>query len=154
MAIRNIVKKGDEILGKKSKQVTAFDDRLHMLLDDMRDTLKQANGLGLAAVQVGVLKRLFIMDLQENGGIVEVINPQIIKQEGEQQGHEGCLSFPGYIGDLVRPMKVVVRAQDRHGNEFDIEGQEVVARCLCHEYDHLDGVLYSEKAENVRPVEA
>ena len=154
MAIRNIVKKGDEILSKKSKQVTAFDDRLHMLLDDMRDTLKQANGLGLAAVQVGVLKRLFIMDLQENGGIVEVINPQIIKQEGEQQGHEGCLSLPGYVGDLVRPMKVVVRAQDRHGNEFDIEGQEVVARCLCHEYDHLDGILYSEKAENVRPVEA
>lgn len=143
MALRTIVTEGDSVLNKKCRPVTKFDDRLHMLLDDMTDTLLEAGGVGLAAPQVGVLRRVVVIDLDEDG-ILELINPEIIETSGEQDGMEGCLSVPGKWGMVKRPNIVKVRAQDRDGEWFEAEGEELIARCFCHEIDHLDGRLYTE----------
>ncbi len=144
MAIRNIVKEGDEILTKVCRPVTDFNERLWVLLDDMRETLTQADGVGLAAPQVGVLRRLFIMNVGD--GWVEAINPEIVMQEGEQEGEEGCLSCPGEYGVVRRPQKVRLKAQDRHGNWYFLTAEDLKARCICHETDHLDGILFKKHA--------
>ena len=143
MALRNIVKKGDPILTKKCRAVTEYNERLHTLLDDMKETLADANGAGLAAPQVGILKRVVVIDVGE--GKIELINPVIIKEEGSQIGNEGCLSVPGVYGEVERPNKVTVKAQDRNGNEFTITGEELLARAFCHECEHLDGKLFLDK---------
>lgn len=145
MAIREIRKFPDEILTKKSREVTVFDERLHELLGDMADTLKKADGVGLAAVQVGILRRIAIVDDGEN--FFELINPVIVETDGEQTGTEGCLSFPGKWGEVTRPNYVRVKAQDRFGNEVVYEGSELTARAFCHELEHLDGHNFTEKVE-------
>lgn len=147
MALRKIVTVGDSILNKVCRPVTKFDARLHVLLDDMTDTLIEANGVGLAAPQVGVLRRVVIVDVGD--GIVELINPEIIHTAGEQTGLEGCLSVPGKYGIVTRPNIVTVRAQDRFGEWFEAEGEELIARCFCHELAHLDGQLYTEVADRM-----
>ncbi|MBO4962418.1 MAG: peptide deformylase [Clostridia bacterium] len=147
MAIRNIVQVGDDVLRKKSAEVTEFDSKLWALLDDMAETLKKAQGAGLAGVQVGVLKRIFIVDY--NDTIVEFINPKKIYESGTQIGQEGCLSVKGKYGTVTRPAKVVMEAQDRNGEKFRFNAKGFMAKCLCHEYDHLDGILYIDKATGV-----
>ena len=150
MAIRNIVKDGDEILTKKCRPVTKFDRKLHILLDDMAETMHRANGVGLAAPQVGILRRVVVIDVSpEQDNVLELVNPQIIAYSGTQEGNEGCLSFPGQWGIVKRPNYVKVRAQDRFGNEFETEGKELLARALCHEIDHLNGVVFKEVAERM-----
>lgn len=145
MALREILKTGDPVLNKKAHPVTSFDGRLHALLDDLRETLENAGGAGLAAPQIGILRRAVVVcDSEDN--ILELVNPTIISTEGEQDGLEGCLSVPGYWGFVTRPMKVKVRAQDRDGNWFEVEDEGMTARCFCHELDHLDGRLYTELA--------
>ena len=148
MALRNIVTEGDSVLTKVSRPVTKFDRRLHVLLDDMTDTLVDAGGVGLAAPQVGVLRRVVVVDTGEDG-ILELINPEIIEESGEQTGLEGCLSVPGKYGIVTRPNYVKVRAQDRDGNWFEAEGEELIARCFCHELAHLEGQLYTAVAERM-----
>lgn len=144
MAIRKIVELGqDEILRKKSRPVEKFDDRLHALLDDMAETMYAADGAGLAAPQVGLLKRCVVIDVGE--GLIEMVNPEIIAAEGEMTVVEGCLSVPGRSGRVVRPEKVTVRAQDRNGNFFEKTGEGILAVCMCHETDHLDGIVYVDK---------
>lgn len=145
MAIREIRKAPDEILYKKSREVTAFDKRLCELLDDMADTMYEANGVGLAAVQVGVLKRVCVID--DGSGIIELINPVITKTDGEQTGTEGCLSFPGKWGIVTRPNYVEVEAFDRNGDKVFFRGEGLLARAFCHEIEHLDGHAFTEKAE-------
>lgn len=147
MALRNILTEGNPSLYKKSRPVVKFDDRLHLLLDDMKETLLDAEGVGLAAPQVGVLRRLFLVDTGEE--ILECINPVIVETSGEQIGLEGCLSVPGKYGVVKRPNVVKIRAQDRNGEWFEAEGEELIARCFCHEYAHLDGQLYTEVAERM-----
>ena len=147
MAIRNIVQLGDEVLRKKCFPVTDFGTRTHELLDDMRETLIKANGVGLAAPQVGVLRRIFILDV--DGKYYECINPTIVQQSGEQIGEEGCLSVRGKFGTVNRPYKVTVKAQDRFGKPFTVKASGFLARAFCHENDHLDGILYIDKATNV-----
>lgn len=143
MALRKIVTKEDDILFKKSRPVDSFDDRLHELLDDMKDTLVQANGVGLAAIQVGIRKRVIVIDCGD--GYIELINPEIISQSGEQYEVEGCLSYPGESGITKRPMEVRVKAQDRNGKWCFYTGKELKARCFCHEIDHLDGITYKQR---------
>ena len=145
MAIRNMRIEGDDILRKKSRPVEKFDQRLWELLDDMADTLRQQNGVGLAGVQVGVLRRVFIVDVGE--GLTEFVNPQVVETSGSQTVLEGCLSFPGQWGMITRPNYVRIRAQDRHGKWFEAEGEELIARCFCHELDHLDGIVYTQVME-------
>ena len=147
MAIRKIVVQGDSILTKRCRPVTDFNRRLHILLDDMKDTLAEAQGAGLAAPQVGILRRAVIV-LDDNEEFLELINPEIILQEGEQEGAEGCLSVPGKWGMVTRPYRVKVRAQDRFGAWFEREGEELTARCFCHEIEHLDGHLYVEHIDH------
>ncbi len=147
MAIRKIVVQGDEILNKVCKPVTAFDQKLHTLLDDMADTLRQANGAGLAAPQVGILRRAVVVS-DDGEEILELINPEIVATEGEQTGPEGCLSVPGKFGMVTRPYRVRVRAQDRNGQWFEAEGEELMARAFCHELEHLDGHLYVEHIDH------
>ena len=147
MAIRNIIQAGDETLRKKSFEVTNFDEKLWTLLDDMRDTVKKANGAGLAGPQVGVLRRVFVVDTEE--GFFEFVNPVIVFATGKQTGKEGCLSVKGKWGEVTRPNKVVIRAQDRYGNHFSVTAKEFFARAVCHEYDHLDGILYIDKAISI-----
>ncbi len=142
MAIRNIVKDGDDILHKKCREVVKFDQRLWELLDDMAETMHDADGVGLAGPQVGVLRRVCVIDVGE--GVIELINPVIIKAEGEQETAEGCLSFPGEYGITRRPMYVTVKAQDRNGKFFEISGEELLAKAFCHEIDHLDGIVYKD----------
>lgn len=142
MAIRNIVKVGDDILRKKSREVTKFDARLHQLLDDMKQTLYKSNGVGLAAVQVGVLRRVVVIDCGD--GYIELINPEITEREGEQEEVEGCLSVPGRNGITKRPMKVTLKAQNRDGKWCVYQGEGLKARCFCHELDHLDGILFTD----------
>lgn len=142
MALREIRKDGDEILSKKCKEVKVFDRKLHILLDDMYETMTKANGVGLAAPQVGILKRVAVIDVGE--GRIELINPQIIETSGTQIDNEGCLSFPGLFGEVERPDYVKIKALDRNGKEFEIEGKELLARAMCHECDHLDGVVFKE----------
>ncbi|MBR5708514.1 MAG: peptide deformylase [Oscillospiraceae bacterium] len=151
MGLRNIIKKGDPSLLKKSREVTSFDKRLAALLDDMRETLIAANGLGLAGPQVGVLRRVcLVIDTSgEEEEIVELVNPVIVEAEGEQDGMEGCLSLPGVWGMVKRPMRVKVAAQDRDGNWFEREGEGLTARAFCHEIDHLSGVLFDSVAERI-----
>ena len=143
MAVRNIVEKGDPILRKISRSVLNFDEKLATLIDDMIETMHNADGVGLAAPQVGILRRICVIDVGD--GPIELVNPVIIKEEGEQVGSEGCLSVPGQSGIVKRPMKVTVKAQDRKGNTFEISGEELLARAFCHEIDHLDGILYVDK---------
>lgn len=143
MAYREIRKKDDDVLYKVCKEVKVFDNKLAILLDDMYDTMKESNGVGLAAPQVGILKRVCVIDIGE--GKVELINPVIIKTEGSQIGSEGCLSVPGVYGDVERPNFVSVKAFDRFGNEIEVSGHELMARALCHEIEHLDGHLFLEK---------
>lgn len=160
MGIRNVYKFGDEVLRKKCREVTKFDARLWALLDDMYDTMTQAGGVGLAAPQVGILKRAVVIDISselkkpQKGfkkskintyGRIELLNPEIISTEGTQRGEEGCLSNPGKSGIVERPQFVTVKAQDRNGNEFTISGEGLLARVFCHEIDHLDGVLYIDR---------
>lgn len=148
MALREIIKKGDPVLGKKAHPVTHFDSKLHGLIDDMRETLEEAGGAGLAAPQIGILRRITVV-VDDEDNVLELVNPTIIAAEGEQDGLEGCLSVPGYWGFVTRPMTARVRAQDRHGNWFEVEGTGMTARCFCHELDHLDGRLYTELADRL-----
>ncbi len=144
MAIRNMVLEGDPMLRKTSREVTAFDEKLGILLDDMAETMEQQNGVGLAGVQVGVLRRVVVIDIGE--GRIELVNPTIIKTAGSQVGSEGCLSYPGQFGIVERPDSVTVRAQDRHGNWFEMTGTALLARAFCHEIDHLDGIVFKDHA--------
>lgn len=145
MGLRKILTDKEPALHKVCKPVEKFDGRLHRLLDDMRETLEQANGVGLAAPQVGILRRVVIVDTGEE--ILELINPTLVETDGEQIGAEGCLSVPGKYGLVKRPMYAKVRAQDRDGNWHEAEGEEIIARCFCHELDHLDGIVYTEVME-------
>lgn len=143
MAIRTVRKKGDEILNKVCKPVKNFDNKLAVLLDDMYDTMVEYNGVGLAAPQVGILKRAVVIDTDDER--IELINPEIIFKSGVQVGSEGCLSVPGVFGEVERPMVVTVRAQDRNGKFFEKTGRELLARAFCHEIEHLDGKLFLER---------
>ena len=143
MALRQIVKIGEPVLRKKSKVVKEINDRIIELLDDMADTMYEADGVGLAAPQVGILKRVVVIDIGD--GLIELINPEIIETEGEYLDNEGCLSVPGECGDVLRPYRVKVRALNRFGETIEIEGEELLARAFCHEIDHLDGILYVDK---------
>ena len=155
MALRNILKTGEPRLRKTSRRVTEFNDRLHQLLDDMKETLLNAGGVGLAAPQVGVLRDVILVmdtnreDLTEEEQIIELINPQIVEKAGEQTGPEGCLSVPGEYGIVTRPETVTVKAQDRYGREFTVSGYGLTARCFCHEIDHLSGILFTDLAERM-----
>ena len=145
MGLRKILTDKEPALHKVCKPVTDFDSKLHKLLDDMRDTLLDSGGVGLAAPQVGILRRIFLVDVgEEEPEIVEFINPEILETDGEQVGPEGCLSVPGKYGLVKRPYYAKVRAQDRNGEWFEAEGEELIGRCFCHEYDHLDGIIYTQ----------
>ena len=157
MAIRNIVKDGDEILTKVCRPVDKFDSKLGVLLDDMAETMHHADGVGLAAPQVGILRRIAVVDIGE--GVIELINPEIVEQSGEQECVEGCLSVPGEYGVTKRPYRVVVRAQDRNGKTFELKSEGFRADACCHEIDHLNGInfkahcirmLTDEELENMR----
>ena len=145
MAYRKVRTEEEEVLRKVSKEVKTFDESLWNLLDDMADTMYEENGVGLAAPQVGILKRIFVIDIGE--GLIEFMNPVIVATEGEQFGEEGCLSVPNKYGNVRRPNYVKMRAQDRHGNFFEVEGTELMARAMLHENDHLDGKLYVDLVE-------
>ena len=145
MALRKILTTQEPALHKVCKPVEKFDWRLHRLLDDMADTLAEANGVGLAAPQVGILRRVVIVDTGEK--ILELVNPTLVETSGEQIGAEGCLSVPGKYGLVKRPYYAKVRAQDRNGEWFEAEGEELIGRCFCHELDHLDGIVYTEVME-------
>ena len=148
MAKLNIVKVGDDVLRKVCRPVEKITPRIITLLDDMIETMRAANGCGLAAPQVGILRRIAVVEV-EPGEVIELINPKIIAFSGEQQEQEGCLSIPGKWGITKRPMHVTVRATNRKGEQFDVTGSELFARALCHEIDHLDGILYIDHAEMV-----
>lgn len=149
MALRKIVQDGDPILKKICRPVEKFDEKLAILLDDMRETVLDANGAGLAASQVGILRRVIIVVNIEDDSIIELVNPEIIESDGEQDGAEGCLSFPGEYGMVKRPMHVKVRAQDRNGAFFEIEGTEFLARAFCHETDHLNGIVFKQRVSRM-----
>ncbi|MBR5023252.1 MAG: peptide deformylase [Oscillospiraceae bacterium] len=142
MGLRKILNDKDPALHKVCKPVESFDEKLHKLLDDMRETLIDSDGVGLAAPQVGILRRVVLVDNGEK--ILELINPTLLETSGEQIGAEGCLSVPGKYGLVKRPNYAKVRAQDRYGNWFETDGEELTARCFCHELDHLDGILYTQ----------
>ena len=148
MAIRNIVCQGDEILKKRAKEVTEINEKIIMLLDDMAETMKSQEGVGLAANQVGMLKRIFIADVGE--GLIELINPEILETSGMQNEEEGCLSVPGLVGKVKRPEYVKIAGLDRRGKRVVYEGTELLARVFCHENDHLNGELFIDKAEDIR----
>ena len=145
MGLRKILTDKDPALHKVCRPVEKFDGRLHKLLDDMAETLEQANGVGLAAPQIGILRRVVLVDTGEK--VLELINPTLLETSGEQVGAEGCLSVPGKYGLVKRPNYAKVRAQDRYGNWYEAEGEELIARCFCHELDHLDGIVYTEVME-------
>ena len=150
MALRKILTDKEPALHKVCKPVTDFDAKLHKLLDDMAETLIESGGVGLAAPQVGILRRVFLVDIgAEENEIVEFINPEILETDGEQVGPEGCLSVPGKYGLVKRPYYAKVRAQDRYGEWFEAEGEELIGRCFCHENDHLDGIIYTEVMERL-----
>ena len=148
MALRRIVLQGDECLTKVCRPVTEFNSRLHILLDDMTETLLDSGGVGLAAPQVGILRRVCVVQ-NEDDEIIELVNPEIICTEGEQTGLEGCLSVPGKYGVVTRPEVVRVRAQDRNGNFFEVMDSDLTARCFCHEIEHLDGHLFVEHTDHL-----
>ena len=145
MGLRKILTDKEPALHKVCKPVTAFDSKLHKLLDDMRETLIDSNGVGLAAPQVGILRRVVLVDVGDE--ILELVTPPLLETDGEQKGAEGCLSVPGKYGLVLRPYWAKVRAQDRYGNWYEAEGEELIARCFCHELDHLDGIIYTEVME-------
>ena len=145
MGLRKILTTEEAALHKVCRPVEKFDWRLHKLLNDMKETLAEANGVGLAAPQVGILRRVVIVDTGEE--ILELVNPELLETDGEQEGAEGCLSVPGKYGLVKRPYYAKVRAQDRNGEWFEAEGEELIARCFCHELDHLDGIVYTEVME-------
>ena len=147
MGLRKILTDKDPALHKVCKPVTAFDAKLHKLLDDMGETMQDANGVGLAAPQVGILRRVVTVDLGDE--ILELVNPSLVETDGEQVGAEGCLSVPGQYGLVKRPYYAKVRAQDRNGQWFEAEGEELIARCFCHELDHLDGIVYTQVMDRV-----
>ena len=151
MAKLKIVKIGDEVLRKKCRPVEEITPKTLRLLDDMAETMRAAQGVGLAAPQVGILRRIVVVEIEE-GNLIELINPKIIAYAGEQEGTEGCLSVPGKWGTVKRPMHVTVRALNRHGEEFEITGSEFLARAFCHELDHLDGKLYVDIATEIETV--
>ena len=154
MALRDIVKEGDKTLSKRCRRVEKFDEKLALLLDDMIQTLKSADGVGLAAPQVGILKRVCIVDIGDEEGLIELVNPEIVLFAGKQEGADGCLSCPGEYGIVERPMYVTVKAQDRFGKEFTVKGEGLKARAFCHEIDHLDGIIFKEKVKRMlRPDE-
>ncbi len=141
MAVRNVIKIGNQTLRKKSKEVVSFDEELGTLLDDMKKTMIEKNGLGISAVQVGVLRRAIVIDL-EDGEYLEIINPEIIKTKGSKVADEGCLSVPGFYCEVKRPKYVMIKAQDRNGETYTFEAEDMTARCICHEIDHLNGILF------------
>lgn len=143
MAIRNVRVLGDEILRKRSREVLDINDRLLELLDDMNETMRKEDGIGLAAVQVGILKRAVVVDVGQ--GPIYMINPEIISREGSAVDEEGCLSIPGENGKVLRPAKITVNYMDREGNKVSLDAEELLARCICHEVDHLDGILFIDK---------
>ena len=145
MGLRKILTTEEPALHKVCRPVEKFDRRLHKLLDDMHETLAEANGVGLAAPQIGILRRVVIVDTGEE--ILELVNPELLETDGEQEGAEGCLSVPGKYGLVKRPYYAKVRAQNRNGEWFEAEGEELIARCFCHELDHLDGIVYTEVME-------
>jgi len=159
MALRNILKSGDPSLIKKSRVVTNFNKRLHILLDDMRETLLDANGLGIAAPQVGVLRRVaLVVDVKidpedADEKIIELINPKIISESGEQTGNEGCLSIPGLFGIITRPETVRIKAQDRYGKSFELSFSQLSARAVCHEINHLDGIILTSLTDELLTAE-
>lgn len=142
MALRKIVTEKESMLRKVSRPVEKFNGRLHTLLDDMAETMYESDGVGIAGVQVGVLRRVFVVDV--GNGLIECINPEILTREGEQDGMEGCLSSPGEFGLVIRPQKVTVKAQDRDGEWFTFSAEDFFARAICHEYDHLDGRIFKD----------
>ena len=149
MAIRLIVKDPDPVLRERSKEVTKFNANLHKLLKDMADTMYDAKGVGLAAPQIGILKRVIVVDVGDEHGLIEMVNPEIVEREGEQIGPEGCLSIPGLNGIVRRAQRVVVKGQDRNGNPFTVEAEGYLARAFQHEVDHLNGVLFTDIADEV-----
>ena len=152
MSLRTILTQGDPALEKACRPVEQFDQKLHDLLDDMKETLIDSNGVGLAAPQIGILRRVVVvMDSEDN--MVELVNPEMIASDGEQTGLEGCLSVPGKYGVVTRPATATVRAQDRNGNFFEVSGEGIVARCFCHELEHLDGHLFVEHTQRLYTVE-
>jgi len=153
MSIREILTDRDPALHKKCHPVTQFDGKLAALLDDLKETLADANGAGLAAPQVGILRRAVIVVTDDEGTMLELVNPEIVQKKGEQDGLEGCLSVPGMWGYVLRPQWVKVKAQDRTGKWFEVEGEDIVARCFCHEIEHLDGHVFSEHADRLYTTE-
>ena len=147
MALREILTQGDPVLTKTCRPVEKFDRKLHDLLDDLKETLTQANGMGLAAPQVGILRRAVVI-LDDDDKMMELVNPEILEESGEQRGPEGCLSVPGKWGMVTRPNRVRIKAQDRYGNWFEAEGEGLMARCFCHEIEHLNGHLYVEHIDH------
>ncbi|HZK01384.1 MAG TPA: peptide deformylase [Anaerovoracaceae bacterium] len=152
MALRNIITEGDDILSKRSREVSEINERTIQLLDDMVETMRENNGVGLAAPQVGVLRRVFVIEVEET--LYELINPKIIEVDGNQVSDEGCLSVPGIIGKVERPAYVKMKGLDRSGKEVTVEGTELLAVALCHEYDHLEGVLFNSKATDLRDADS
>ncbi|MCQ2552164.1 MAG: peptide deformylase [Clostridia bacterium] len=152
MALRTIVNSTEDVLHKKCKEVPEVTDKTRELLDDLVETMRAANGVGLAAPQVGILRRICVIEVPEDPKTYELINPEIIFKEGDQYGEEGCLSVPGLCGDVHRPKKVKVKCLDRNGKEVIYEGKDLLARAFCHEIDHLDGHIYTEIADNIRDV--
>lgn len=154
MALREIIKEGNLTLRKKSRPVTNFDEKLHTLLDDMYETMVDDEGIGLAAPQISVLRQVVVMEVDEESGRIELINPEIIEESGVQKSQEGCLSCPGRWGYVNRPEKVTVKACDRDGNEFTLKAEGRLACCICHEIDHLNGILFIDKVtEWIKPQE-
>ena len=151
MALREILNFGDEALRKKCRPVTNFDERLGALLDDLTETLLASDGVGLAAPQIGILRRVAVVNVRDDRGTIELVNPEIIEEKGNQTGNEGCLSAPGEFCEVERPYEVTVKAFDRNGNEFTIKGKELCARAFCHEIDHLDGILFIDHVKKTLP---
>ena len=147
MALREILTEGDPVLTRRSRPVARFDSHLHELVDDLIETMYDGDGVGLAAPQIGVLRRIFVMDIDNGEGPTAFINPEIIFEEGDQEGPEGCLSLPGLFGIVHRPRKLTVRAQDRDGQPFEKTVEGLAARCVCHEKDHLDGILFRRHSQ-------
>lgn len=145
MAIRIVRENGDEVLRKKAREVEAVDDKIRELLDDMVETLHAYNGVGLAAPQVGILKRVVVIDLYDDKGPMKLVNPKIVKQKGEQEVEEGCLSFPNQFAKIIRPAEVIIEALNENGKKIKIKGEGLLAQALSHELDHLDGVLFVDK---------
>ena len=145
MAIRNLRLEGDEILSKKSREIEVIDDRLQILIDDMIETMHKYNGVGLAAVQVGILKRVFVVDLYDDKGPIVFINPVILKTKGEQEVDEGCLSFPNKFAKVIRPEEVIAEYTDRTGKRIKVKAKDLLAQAICHEFDHLEGQVFIDK---------